>query len=129
MWKAGLGGLGVPYSPPDSRFSGSNPAQVDGFVQDLKILSTSPPGGTLGAGGPESEISCSLKNLKPEKIGLCAKFNRHIHVLVIPKLGEHNRFEKGRSILGSNDHPIKTIQYNKLFEYKIFRQNFKQKKV
>ena len=27
----------------------------------------------------------ALKNLKPEKIGLWAKFNRHIHVLVIPK--------------------------------------------
>ena len=34
--------------------------------------------------GPESEISGMLKNLKPEKIGLLAKFNRHIHVL-IPK--------------------------------------------
>ena len=33
-------------------------------------------------GGPESEISGSLKNLKPEKIGLWAKFNRHIHVPV-----------------------------------------------
>ena len=28
-----------------------------------------------------------LKNLKPEKIGLCAKFNRYFHVLVIPKFG------------------------------------------
>ena len=36
-------------------------------------------------GGSESEISGSLKNLKPEKIGLWAKFNRHIHVLVIPE--------------------------------------------
>ena len=42
--------------------------EVDGFFQDVKILSTSPPGGT--AGGPWSEISGSLKNLKPEKIGL-----------------------------------------------------------
>ena len=37
--------------------------------------------------GPESEISGSLKNLRPEKIGLLAKFNRHIHVLVIPEFG------------------------------------------
>ena len=37
--------------------------------------------------GPESEISGSLKNLKPEEKGLWAKFNRHIHVLVIPKFG------------------------------------------
>ena len=35
-----------------------------------------------------SQISGSLKNLKPEKIGLRAKFNRHIHVLVTPKFGE-----------------------------------------
>ena len=33
-----------------------------------------------------SEISGSLKNLKPEKIGLWSKFNQHIHVLVIPKI-------------------------------------------
>ena len=50
-------------------FEGSNPDEVDEFFQDLKILSTSPPGGTI-AGGPESEISGSLKNLKPEKTGL-----------------------------------------------------------
>ena len=58
------------YSPRDPRFAGSNPTEVDGFFfQDVKILSTSPPGGTL-AGGPDSEISGSLKNLKPEKIGI-----------------------------------------------------------
>jgi hypothetical protein len=32
-------------------------------------LSTSPPGGTLSRGS-ESKIPGSLKNLKPEKIGL-----------------------------------------------------------
>ena len=57
----GLGGLGVMCSPRDPRFASSNPTEVDGFFQDVKILSTSPPG------GPESEISGSLKNLKPEK--------------------------------------------------------------
>ena len=62
----GLGGLEVTCSPRDPRFEGSNPAEVDGFFQEVKILSTSPPGGR----GPESEISGSLKNLKPEKIGL-----------------------------------------------------------
>ena len=56
-----LGGLGVTCSSRDPGFAGSNPTEVDGFVQDVKILSTSPPG------GPESEISGSLKNLKPEK--------------------------------------------------------------
>ena len=42
------------------------PTEVDGFFQDVKILSTSLPGGTLRL-GPESESSGSLKNLKPEK--------------------------------------------------------------
>ena len=55
--QVGPGGLGVTYSPRDTRFAGSNPAEVDGFFQDEKILSTSPPGGIL-------------KNLKSEKIGL-----------------------------------------------------------
>jgi hypothetical protein len=41
---------------------------VDGFFQDVKILSTSPPG-RFEAGCPEFEISSSLKNLKPEKMG------------------------------------------------------------
>ena len=65
----GLGGLGVTCSPRDPRFADSNPTEVDGFFQDVKILSTSPRGGTLG-GGPESEISSSLKDLKPENVGL-----------------------------------------------------------
>ena len=65
----GLGGLGVTCSPQDPRFPGSNPAEVDGFFQDVKILSTNPPEGTLSR-GPESEISGSLKNPKPENIGL-----------------------------------------------------------
>ena len=46
----GLGGHGVTCSLRDSRFAGSNPAKVDGFFQDVKILSTSPPGGTLSWG-------------------------------------------------------------------------------
>ena len=62
----GLDGLGVTCSPRDPRFAGSNPTEVDGFFQDVKILSASPPGGTL-SWGPESEISGSLKKLKPEK--------------------------------------------------------------
>ena len=36
-----LGGLGVTCSPRDPRFAGSNPAEVDGFFQDVKNLSTS----------------------------------------------------------------------------------------
>ena len=43
----GLGGLGVIFSPRDPRFAHSNPTGVDGFFQDVKILSTSPLGGTL----------------------------------------------------------------------------------
>ena len=46
----GLGGLGVTCSPRDPRFADSNPAEVDGFFQDVKILNTSPPGGTLSWG-------------------------------------------------------------------------------
>ena len=49
---AGLGGLGVTCSPRDPRFAGSNPAEVDGFCQDVKLLSTSPPGGALNWGVP-----------------------------------------------------------------------------
>ena len=45
-----LGGLEVTCSPRDQRFAGSNPTEVDGFFQDVKILSTSPPGGTLSWG-------------------------------------------------------------------------------
>ena len=60
----GLGGVGVTCSLPDPKFADSNPTEVDEFFQDIKILSTSPPG------GPESEISGSLKNPKPEIIGL-----------------------------------------------------------
>ena len=45
-----LGGLGVICLPRDPRFVGSNPTEVGGFFQDVKILSTSPPGGTLNWG-------------------------------------------------------------------------------
>ena len=48
--KVDLGGLGVTCSPRDPRFAGSNPSEVDGFSQDVKFLSTSPPGETLGWG-------------------------------------------------------------------------------
>ena len=51
----GLGDLGVTCSPRDPRFA----AEVDGFFQDVKILSTSPPGGSL-SWGLESEFSGSL---------------------------------------------------------------------
>ena len=42
-----LSGLGVMCTPEDPRFAGSNPAEVDGFFQDVKNLSKSPTGGTL----------------------------------------------------------------------------------
>jgi len=44
---------------------GLNPAEVDGFFQDVKVLSTR----TLSRWS-ESKVSGSLKNFKPEKIGL-----------------------------------------------------------
>ena len=34
----GLGDLGVTCLPRDPRLAGSNPAEVDGFFQDVKIL-------------------------------------------------------------------------------------------
>ena len=43
----GLGGLGETCSHADPKFAVSNPAEVDGFFQDVKILNTSPSGGTL----------------------------------------------------------------------------------
>ena len=50
--EVGLGGLRVMYSTQDPRFVGSNLTEVDGFFKDVKILSTSPPGGTLSWGVP-----------------------------------------------------------------------------
>ena len=67
LYLVGLRGLWVPCPPRDLRFAVSNPAAIVGFFQDVKILSTSPPGETLSS---ECEISGSLKNLMPEKIGL-----------------------------------------------------------
>ena len=46
----GLSGLRVTCSPQDAMFASSNPAEVDVFIQDVKILSTSPPGGALSWG-------------------------------------------------------------------------------
>ena len=46
----GLGGLWVTCSLRDPRFAGSNPPEVGWSIQDIKILSTSPPGGTLSWG-------------------------------------------------------------------------------
>ena len=39
-----IGGLGVTCSPRDSRFAGSNSVEINRYFQDVKILSTSPPG-------------------------------------------------------------------------------------
>ena len=47
LHQVGLGGLRITCSPRDPRFAGSNPAEVDGFFQDVKILTTSPPEGIL----------------------------------------------------------------------------------
>ena len=50
VFEVNLGGPEVTCLPRDPRFAGSNPAEVDGFFQDVKILSTSGPGGTLSCG-------------------------------------------------------------------------------
>ena len=52
LYGLGLGGLVVMCSPRDPRFAGSNQAEVDGFSQDIKILSPSLAGGTLSWGVP-----------------------------------------------------------------------------
>ena len=65
----GLGGLKVTCSPRDPKFAGSNPAEVDGFFQEVKNPDPKSSGREF-TGGPESEISGLLKNLNPEKIGL-----------------------------------------------------------
>ena len=65
LYVVGIGGLVVTCSSRDPRFAGSNPANVDGFFsarQNSEYKSS--------AGGPDSEISGSLKNLKSENIGL-----------------------------------------------------------
>ena len=46
----GLGGLGITCSPRDPRFAGLNPVEINGFYQDLKVLSISSPGGYLSWG-------------------------------------------------------------------------------
>ena len=45
-----FGGLMLTCSPRDPGFSGSSPAEVDGFFQDVKILSPNPPEGILNRG-------------------------------------------------------------------------------
>ena len=45
-----LGGFRVTGSPRDPRFAVLNPVEVDGFFQDVKILSIRSPGGTLSWG-------------------------------------------------------------------------------
>ena len=45
-----LSGLGSTCSPRNPRFAGSNPAEINEFFQDVKILNKSPPGGTLSWG-------------------------------------------------------------------------------
>ena len=74
--------LGVTCSPRDTRFVGSNPSEVDGFLQDVKILSRSPPERRFWVWDFRL-----VKEPQAWKICLWAKFNRHIHVLVIPKFG------------------------------------------
>ena len=51
-------------------FAGSNPAEVDGLFSGRKNPKHNSSGRYFKLGGPESEISGSLKNLKPEKLGI-----------------------------------------------------------
>ena len=108
LLKVGLGGFGVTCSPRDPRFAGSTLAEVDGFFQDVKFLSTSPPGGTWSRESWVWDFRL-IKEPQAWKNRPLRKINRHIHILV-SKFGEHNRSKKCRSALGSTDHP--THQYN-----------------
>ena len=63
----GLGGLGVTCSPQDPRFASSNPTEIDGFFQDEKILSTSPPGGTLSWGVSSLRFQARQRTLSLKK--------------------------------------------------------------
>ena len=67
-------GLGVMYSPQNT-----NPAEVDGFYSGRKNPEHKSSGKDFKPGVPGL-----LKNLKPEKKSISAKFNQHIHILVIP---------------------------------------------
>ena len=66
----GLYGLGVTCSPRGPRFVGSNQTEVDGYFQNVKNPEHKTSRRDFKLGGPESEISGSLKNLKPKKIGI-----------------------------------------------------------
>ena len=52
----GLGGLGVTYSPGDPRFAVSNPTEVDGFFQDVKIMRTTSGCRTVGGEKEDHDI-------------------------------------------------------------------------
>ena len=62
-WLVGLGGLGITCSPRNPRLAASNPAEVDGFFRDVKILSSSPPGGNLSWGSRVWDFTWARKYL------------------------------------------------------------------
>ena len=70
LYGVGLSGLDVTCSPRDPRFAGSNTTEIDGFFSGHKNPELKSSGRDFKLGGPESEISGSLKNLKTERIGL-----------------------------------------------------------
>ena len=97
----GLGGLGITGSPWDPNFADTKPGGGWWIFSGLKNPEHKSSGRDFKLQVQSLRFQIRWKNLKPEKIGLRAKFNRHIHVLVIPKFREHNRSQKGRSALGS----------------------------
>ena len=64
-----LVGLRVTCSPQDPRFAGLNPAEANEVFQDVKILRTSPPGGTLSWGSRILDFRL-VKEPQAWKIGL-----------------------------------------------------------
>jgi hypothetical protein len=45
-----IGALRATMLPWEPRFRGSNPVEASGFFQDVKVVSTIPPGQTLSYG-------------------------------------------------------------------------------
>ena len=48
------GGLGIPCLSRDQKFEDSNPLSLMDFFNDVNVLSTISPGGTINYTGPES---------------------------------------------------------------------------
>ena len=94
-----------------SKDRGFKPGWGRWIFQVVKILSTSPPGGTLNWGFRIWDFRL-VKEPQAWNIDLWAKFNRHIHVLVIFKFGGTQYILKRSQSIGQEwpPHQYNTIQ-------------------